>query len=174
MWGTACDVQAGDPSGSLALCRSLQGNVMEHGSCLALPTPSLYIRNAVYSFKNPNYGLSRLVLLPTPQLPMGMWMFEWWSYSWDQRWEGGPEERREPTHGHGVLEPHQVPHVAFRERLLVASWGIQGCRWDHRGSYNRKASAAVCAVIRVWPLWAMTNGSRPGLAAAHFHPRQEF
>lgn len=136
MWGTACDVQAGDTSGSLALCQSLRGNVMEHGSCLPLPTSSLYTLNTVYSFKNPslisifpNYGPSRLVLLPTPQSPMDMWMFGWWSYSWDQRWEGGWGKEREPISGHGGLEPHQVPHVAFRERLLVASWGIQGCRW---------------------------------------------
>lgn len=37
-----------------------------------------------------------------------------------------------------------------------------------------KSSPLPGSVTRVWPLWAVTNGSRPGLAAVSLHPGQEF
>lgn len=39
----------------------------------------------------------------------------------------------------------------------------------------KKSRSCPGSVTRVWPLWAVTNGSRPGLAAVvSLHPGQEF
>lgn len=89
-------------------------------------------------------------------------------------WGGVGGEKREWTAWLRALLD-VAAYVAFSGGLLVESWGSQGHKWGSQRLLRLLAQESkLSAVTRVWPLWAMTNDSRPRLAAANLHPGQEF